>query len=186
MSFGSLGLKKLRMPFVPNGIYRLCLIIWLLDCVGFWTCHSTACAKSRVWISFTSCRNCSSVQTRSRALRMSATLRTWRCWSLGTTRSGQVAHAWVLQHVSLPPTPLLSWHWRRQTWDVPENVGVLLDEATVLSLTVKGTLCVVLVLLTLPLLKLTCVPKLNNLLMTSLEESHFGGHIGTFNVTFTV
>ena len=49
-----------------------------------------------------------------------------------------------------------------------EDVGFLLDEATVLSVTIKGRSCI-LAVLKLPLLKLACVPKLYNLLMTSLE-----------------
>jgi hypothetical protein len=44
-------------------------------------------------------------------------------------------------------------------------VGFLLDEAAVLSVTIKGRSCI-LVLLTQPLLKLTCVPKLHILHLT--------------------
>jgi len=66
-------------------------------------------------------------------------------------------------------------------WDVPEDVGFLLDEATVLIVTTKGRSCVVFVLLTLPLL---CAKIMQ--LMTNLEGSPFGGHVRTFHVTFTV
>ena len=88
-------------------------------------------------------------------------------------------------HVSLFPPSHPERCKCQMLWDDPEDVGFLLDEATVLSVTIKGR-SYILVLLALPLLKLACVPKLYNLLMTSLEGNHFGAHIGTFHAAFTV
>jgi hypothetical protein len=65
------------------------------------------------------------------------------------------------------PPPLCPEHCRFQVlWDVPQDVGFLLDEATVLSVTIREMSCICL-LLTLPLLKLAFVPDLNNLLVTT-------------------
>jgi hypothetical protein len=77
-------------------------------------------------------------------------------------------------------------HYRCQVlWYVPDDVGFMCNGANVLSVTLKGTSCD-LGLLTLPLLKLVCVPELYNLLVTNWEGSHFGDHIGTYHATFKV